>query len=92
MDSSGLIFPGMRARRPVSENTNAKLVRELGFDAVTYGSLSSSCDYAAEQTKAVVEAVLAHTLTNKPEESYPCSDLFDTLCALMGSWTAYLAE
>ena len=36
-DGSGLVFPGMRPGRPLSENTHAKLLRELGFDAVTHG-------------------------------------------------------
>ena len=32
-DGSGLVFPGARPGRPLSENTHAKLLRELGFDA-----------------------------------------------------------
>ena len=36
-DGSGLVFPGLRPGRPLSENTHAKLLRELGFDAVTHG-------------------------------------------------------
>ena len=34
-DGSGLVFPGARRSQPLSENTHAKLLRELGFDAVT---------------------------------------------------------
>ena len=58
-DGSGLVFPGTRRGRPLSENTHAKLLRELGFDAVTHGFRSSFRDYAAEQTytpHAVMEA------------------------------------
>ena len=51
-DGSGLVFPGMRPDRPLSENTHAKLLRELGFDAVTHGFRLSFRDYAAEQTHA----------------------------------------
>ena len=29
-DSSSLVFPGTRPGRPLSENTHAKLLRELG--------------------------------------------------------------
>ncbi len=36
-DGSGRVFPGTRPGRPLSENTHAKLLRELGFDAVTHG-------------------------------------------------------
>lgn len=53
----------MRARRPISENTHTKLLRELGVDAVTHGFRQSLRDYAAEQTHkphAAKEAALAH--------------------------------
>ena len=36
-DRSALVFPGMRPGRPLSENTHARLLRELGFDEVTHG-------------------------------------------------------
>ena len=93
-DGSGLIFPGMRAGRPISENTHAKLLRELGFDAVTHGFRSSFRDYAAEQTHtphAVMEAALAHTIKNKAEAAYARSDLFDKRRELMESWAEYLS-
>ena len=64
-DGSKLVFPGMRPGRPLSENTHAKMLRELGFAAVTHGFRSSFRDYAAERTHtphAVMEAALAHTI------------------------------
>lgn len=36
-DSSGLVFPGMRPGRLLSENPHAKLLWEIGGDAVTQG-------------------------------------------------------
>ncbi len=45
-DGSGLVFPGTRASRPLSENTHSKLLRELGFVTVTHGFRSSSRDWA----------------------------------------------
>ena len=92
-DGSGLVFPGMRNGRPVSENTHAKLLRELGFDAVTHGFRSSFRDYAAEQTHtphAVMEAALAHTIKNTAEAAYARSDLFEKRRAVMESWARYL--
>ena len=94
-DGSGLVFPGMRDGRPISENTHAKLLRELGFDAVTHGFRSSFRDYAAERTHtphAVMEAALAHTIKNKAEAAYARSDLFDKRRALMEEWASYLAN
>ena len=92
-DGSGLVFPGMRPGRPLSENTHAKLLRELGFDAVTHGFRSSFRDYAAEQTHtphAVMEAALAHVVKNKAEAAYARSDLFEKRRALMENWSEYL--
>ena len=93
-DGFGLVFPGMRPGRPLSVNTHAKLLRELGFDAVTHGFRSSFRDYAAEQTHtphAVMEAALAHVVKNKAEAAYARSDLFEKRRALMESWSEYLA-
>ena len=92
-DGSGLVFPGMRHGRPLSENTHAKLLRELGFDAVTHGFRSSFRDYASEQTHtphAVMEAALAHAVRNEAEAAYARSDLFEKRRALMESWSDYL--
>ena len=93
-DGSELVFPGVRPGRPLSENTHAKLLRELGFDSVTHGFRSSFRDYAAERTHtphAVMEAALAHIIKNKAEAAYARSDLFEKRRALMESWAQYLA-
>ena len=88
-------FPGIRPGRPLSENTHAKLLRKMGFDAVKPGFRSSFRDYAAEQTHtphAVMEAALARVVRNKAEAAYARSDLFDKRRALMESWSEYLAS
>ena len=93
-DGTGMVFPGLRRGRPLSENTHAKLLRELGFDAVTHGFRSSFRDYAAEWTHtphAVMEAALAHTIRNKAEAAYARSDLIEKRRELMESWARYLA-
>ena len=92
-EGSGLLFPGSRRGRPLSENTHAKLLRELGFDAVTHGFRSSFRDWASEQTHtphAVMEAALAHTIRNKAEAAYARSDLFEKRRLLMEAWATYL--
>ena len=94
-DGTQLVFPGVRPDRPLSENTHAKLLRELGFDAVTHGFRSSFRDYAAEQTHtphAVMEAALAHRIKDKAEAAYARSDLFEKRRTLMESWARYLAR
>ena len=70
-DGSGLVFPGARPGRPLSENMHAKLLRELGFDAVTHGFRSSFRDYVAERTHAphaVMEAALAQAEENRTRQ------------------------
>ena len=92
-DGSGLVFPGTRPGRPLSENTHAKLLRELGFHAVTRGFRSSFRDWASERTHtphAVMEAALAHAIRNKAEAAYARSDLFEKRRALMEAWATYL--
>ena len=62
LDGSGLVFPGARRGRLLSENTHAKLLRELGFDAVTHGFRPSFHDWASERThtpRAVMEAAVS---------------------------------
>ena len=94
-DGTEWVFPGVRPGRPLSENTHAKLLRELGFDAVTHGFRSSFRDWASEQTHtphAVMEAALAHSIRNRAEAAYARSDLFDKRRALMETWADYLAS
>ena len=93
-DGGGLVFPGTRPGRPLSENTHSKLLRELGFATVTHGFRSSFRDWAAEQTNAphaVMEAALAHTVRNKVEAAYARSDLFERRRGLMEAWAGFLA-
>ena len=92
-EGSGLVFPGTRPGRPLSENTLVKLFRVCGFDAVAHAFRSSFRDYATEQTHtphAVMEAALAYVVRNQTEAAYRRSDLFEKRRALMQSWSDYL--
>lgn len=92
-EDTDLLFPGTRRGRPLSENTHSKLLRELGFDAMTHGFRSSFRTWASEQTHtphAVMEAALAHTVRNRVGAAYAPSDLFEKRRELMESWADYL--
>ena len=92
-DGSGLVFPGMRPGRPLSENTQAKLLRDLGFDAVPHGVRSSFRDYVAESSEVprkVCELALAHVNSDRVEAAYRRSDLFERRRELMAEWAAYV--
>ena len=89
---SGLVFPGVSGN-PLSDMTYGKLLRGLGVDCVPHGFRSSFRDWAAEQTDAphaVMEAALAHIVSNAVEAAYARSDLFDRRRRLMDAWESYL--
>ena len=90
---SGLVFP-VASGNPLSNMTYGKLLQRLGVDCVPHGFRSSFRDWAAEQTDAphaVMEAALAHIVSNAVEAAYARSDLFDRRRRLMDAWESYLA-
>ena len=94
-NGAGLIFPSALTGRPISDNTHRSRLRALGIPAVPHGFRSSFRDWASEQTDtphAVMEAALAHVVSNSTEAAYARSDLFDRRRVLMDEWAAYLAQ
>ena len=90
----GLIFPGGRQGRSLSNMTHLSLLRRLEIPAVPHGFRSSFRDWVIEQTTvpwAVGEAALAHNLGNSTETAYARSDLFDKRRELMEAWAAFVA-
>ena len=93
-DASGLVFPGTKYGKPLSDATLSKLLRELGIAAVPHGFRSSFRDWAAECTDAprfVMESALAHVVKDKAEAAYARSDLFERRRELMENWARYLS-
>ena len=89
---ASLVFPSPRGK-PLSDNTLSKLCRENGIKAVPHGFRASFRDWASEKTNAphaVVEAALAHTVSNQVEAAYHRTDLFDRRQVLMDTWASYL--
>ena len=92
-DGSGLVFPGAKRGKPLNDITFAKLMRTLKLSAVPHGFRSSFRDWAAECTNAshaVMEASLAHVVSNKVVAAYARTDLFERRRALMDQWAQYL--
>ena len=93
-DDIGLVFPGTRIGKPLSDATMSKLMRSLGMDAVPHGFRSAFRDWCAECTNAppaLPESALAHTVRNKVEAAYNRTDLFERRRKLMDQWADYLA-
>ena len=93
LGDEGLIFPGMRSGRPMSDMTMSKLVKELGYPVDIHGFRTSFRTWVQEQTNTaheVAERALAHKTTNKVEAAYARSDLFEKRRKLMDAWASYL--
>ena len=92
-DGSGLVFPALAGRTPMSDSALSKLLRELDIDAVPHGFRSTFRDWCSESARVpreVAEACLAHTVKGV-EGAYARSDLLDLRRKLMERWAAYLA-
>ena len=77
--ATGLVFPSAQGRA-LSDNTIAKLLRDLGIEAVPHGFRSSFRDWAAECSDAlreVCELALAHVNSDRVEAAYRRTDLFE---------------
>lgn len=91
-DPGGLVFPSPR-RKPLSDMTLSKLLKEQGVAAVPHGFRSSFRDWASERTnhpREVIEAALAHVVRNQTEAAYARSDLFEKRRTLMEDWAVYV--
>lgn len=90
------LFPGQRAKRPMSNMAMLKLMDRMGFGQYTaHGFRSTFRDWAGEQTsypREVAEAALAHGNPDKVEAAYQRGDFFDKRRKLMDAWAAYCAK
>ena len=94
-DDSGLVFPGTKRGKPISDMTLTKLVKGMGYDVHVHGFRSSFKVWAQERTnypREVTEAALAHTIKDKSEAAYARSDLFEKRRSLMVKWDGFLTS
>ncbi len=92
IDSSDLAFPGQKRRRPLSDMTLLKILRDAGTSYTVHGFRSSFRDWVAEKTSypgEVAEAALAHAIPNKVEAAYRRTDYLDKRRKLMKDWSAF---
>ena len=93
-DGTGLVFPGTKSGKPLSDRTLSKLVKELDFAADIHGFRTSFRTWAQERTnfpREVAEAALAHAIKDKAEAAYARSDVFEKRRKMMDAWAGYLA-
>jgi integrase len=91
--SKGLIFPGMRRGRPISDVTLAKAIaRHTEVEATTHGFRSTFRDWAGDMTnfpRELCEQALAHVIADETEAAYRRSDALAKRRLLMDEWAAY---
>jgi integrase len=89
----GLVFSTM-GKKPLSDMTMTKVLRDLGMPKITvHGFRSSFTDWAAERTdfpKEVVDKALAHKLVDRVEAAYRRTDFFEKRRLLMFTWMRFL--
>jgi integrase len=88
------VFPGVKAKRPLSENTLTKTFVTSGGEGFTvHGTARSSFrDWVRDTGRDEVlgELALAHKVGNAVQRAYARSDAFDRRRDLMNDWAKYL--
>jgi integrase len=87
--ASDLVFPGQNVKKPLSDMTLLKILRDMDLGVTVHGFRSTFRDWVAEQTDfpgEIAEAALAHTVSNKVEAAYRRTDFLDKRRTLMGEW------
>lgn len=87
-----LVFPGQDVKKPLSDMTLLKILRDMELAVTVHGFRSAFRDWVAEQTDfpgEVAEAALAHTVSNKVEAAYRRTDFLDKRRLLMSEWAAF---
>ena len=92
---SGLIFPGAKAGRPLSDMSLTRIMRLARRSETIHGFRSAFRDWAAERMPTipamVAEMALAHRVGSATEQAYLRSDLRDMRSALMEAWGRFVA-
>ncbi len=89
------VFPGARAKRPLSNMAMLELLRGMRPGLTVHGFRSTFRDWAAETTNYpnhVVEMALAHVISDEVEAAYRRGDLFEKRRRLMNDWAKYCAR
>ncbi|MDG5487392.1 tyrosine-type recombinase/integrase [Sphingomonas sp. BGYR3] len=97
----GYIAPGralftLTGRKPISDTTFLKAIRDMKIDKITvHGFRSSFADWAAECIqfpKEITEKALAHRVPNAAEAAYRRTDYFVKRSELMAKWASFLMD
>jgi integrase len=90
--ATNLVFYGTKAKRPLSDMTLLKILRDMEAGVTVHGFRSAFRDWVAEETNypgEVAEAALAHAIPNKVEAAYRRTDFLEKRRALMSDWGTF---
>jgi integrase len=94
LKGNDLVFPGSRAKQPLSDMAMLQLLRGMkpGVKLTVHGFRSSFRDWAGDRTnhpRDVVETALAHVIADKTEAAYRRGDALEKRRSLMVEWCNY---
>lgn len=93
---AGLVFPGTKPDKPLSDMTLAAVLKRMDrSDLTVHGFRSTFRDWAGETHAApreVIEHALAHQLKDKTEAAYQRGTHLPPRVKLMTAWADYLAR
>jgi integrase len=91
--SGDFVFPGGKAKRPLSNMAFLMLLRRMKrVDLTAHGFRSTFSDWCSEKTNfpaEVREMALAHAVGDKVEAAYRRGDLFEKRRQVMDAWASF---
>jgi integrase len=95
-EKSGYVFPGAKAKAPLSNMAMLELLRGMRGDGLTvHGFRSSFRDWAGDHTsfaREVIEAAMSHQIKDRAEAAYRRSAALEKRRKLMEAWARYCAS
>jgi integrase len=95
-ERGGYVFPGAKAKAPLSNMAMLELLRGMdGNDFTVHGFRSTFCDWAGDRTnfaRDVIEHALAHRIKDKAEAAYRRSAALEKRRQLMEAWAKYCSS
>ncbi|SDY29986.1 tyrosine-type recombinase/integrase [Citreimonas salinaria] len=93
--TEGVVFPGQKVERPMSNMAMTNLLRRMEVDVTVHGFRSAFRDWVAEETQfpnELAEMALAHSIKNATEAAYRRGDLLERRREMMVQWEAFICD
>ena len=90
--ATDLVFPGQQLKKPMSDMTLLKILRDMNEVVTVHGFRSAFRDWVADRTNfpgEVAEAALAHAIPNRVEAAYRRTDFLEKRRQMMGEWASF---